>query len=72
MTDKIEVQGKTVDAAVSEALLKLGARRDEVDVKVVEEPKSGFLGLLGGRPARVVVRKRQGGGRRGRGRDYRN
>ena len=69
MTDKIEIQGKTVDEAVSEALLKMGARRDEVDVTVLEEPKSGFLGLLGGRPARVVVRKR----RRGRGgrRDFR-
>jgi predicted RNA-binding protein Jag len=61
MTDKVEIQGKTVDEAVSEALLQMGARRDEVDVTVLEEPKSGFLGLLGGRPARVVVRKRRGG-----------
>ena len=68
MTEKIEIQGKTVNEAVSEALLKMGARRDEVDVTVLEEPKSGFLGILGGRPARVVVRKRRGGGGR---RDYR-
>ncbi len=59
MSDKIEAQGKTVDDAVNEALLRLGARRDEVDVTVLDKPKSGFLGLLGGRPAKVeVTRKR--------------
>jgi spoIIIJ-associated protein len=59
MNDKIEASGKTVDDAVNEALLRLGARRDEVDVTVLDEPKSGFLGILGGRPAKVeVTRKR--------------
>jgi len=59
MNEKIETQGKTVDEAVNEALLRLGARRDEVDVTVLDEPKGGFLGLLGGRPAKVeVTRKR--------------
>lgn len=65
MTEKIESQGKTVEAAVSEALLRMGARRDEVEIKILEEPKSGFLGLLGGRQARVLVRRkprRRGGG----------
>jgi spoIIIJ-associated protein len=72
MSDSIESQGKTVEEAVSEALLQLGARRDEVEVKVLEEGKSGFLGILGQKPARVSVRRKQrGGGRRqgtGRGR----
>jgi len=65
MTDKIEIKGKTVDAAVSEALLQLGARRDEVEIKVLEEPKSGFMGFLGGRAARVLVRKKPSRGRGG-------
>ncbi len=71
MSDKIEIQGKTVEAAVSEALLQMGARRDEVEIKVLEEPKSGFMGFLGGRAARVLVRKKRS--RRGdsRGRDHR-
>ena len=59
MTDKIEIQGKTVDAAVSEALLQLGARRDEVEIKVLEEPKTGFMGILGGRAAKVLVRRKR-------------
>ncbi|MBE0566319.1 MAG: Jag N-terminal domain-containing protein, partial [Krumholzibacteria bacterium] len=66
MTDKVEIQGKTVDEAVSEALLRMGARRDEVDVTVLEEPKNGLFGFLGGRPARVIVRRRAGGRSRGR------
>jgi predicted RNA-binding protein Jag len=71
MSDKIEIQGKTVEAAVSEALLQLGARRDEVEIKVLEEPKSGFMGFLGGRAARVLVRKKRSRGRGGSGRDHR-
>ncbi len=59
MNEKIETQGKTVDDAVNEALLRLGARRDEVDVTVLDEPKSGFLGLLGGRPAKVEVSRKR-------------
>lgn len=59
MNEKIETQGKSVDEAVNEALLRLGARRDEVEVTVLEEAKSGFLGLLGGRPAKVAVARKQ-------------
>ena len=71
MSDKIEIQGKTVEAAVSEALLRMGARRDEVEIKVLEEPKSGFMGFLGGRAAKVMVRKKRSRGRGGSGRDFR-
>ena len=66
MNDRIEVQGRTVDEAVSEALLQLGARQDEVEVTVLEEPKSGFLGILGARQARVLVKKKRSRSRRGR------
>ncbi len=39
MTDKIESKGKTVQEAVNEALLQMGARKDEVRVEVLEEPR---------------------------------
>jgi len=70
MSDRIEIQGKTVEAAVSEALLQMGARRDEVEIKVLEEPKSGFMGFIGGRSAKVLVRRKHSG-RQGGGRDHR-
>lgn len=67
MSESIQTQGKTVDEAIAEACLQLGLRRDEVDVRVTQEPKSGLLGFIGGRPAKVVVRKKperhRGGGR---------
>jgi len=59
MNEPIESQGKTVEEAISEALLQLGARRNEVEVKVLDEGKSGFLGMFGNKPARVLVRRKQ-------------
>jgi predicted RNA-binding protein Jag len=72
MSDSIETKGKTVDLAVSEALLQLGLRRDEVEIKVLEEPRAGLMGFLGKRQAKVLVTKRRSrggsrfGGRGGR------
>lgn len=60
MSDNIESRGKSVEEAVAEALLRLGARRDEVDVEVLEEAKPALWGLLGGRPARVRVTRKAG------------
>ena len=72
MSDSIETKGKTVDLAVSEALLQLGLRRDEVEIKVLEEPRAGLMGFLGARQAKVLVSKRPPGrGGRGGGRDRR-
>jgi spoIIIJ-associated protein len=59
MSDNIESTGKTVDEAISEALLQLGARRSEVEITVLEEGRSGFLGVFGNRPARVLVQRKQ-------------
>jgi spoIIIJ-associated protein len=52
---EIEASGKTVEEAVENALLSLGAKRDEVEVSVLEEGNKGFLGILGSRQARVKV-----------------
>lgn len=46
---------KTIDDAVREALLELGADRDDVLIKVLEEPSKGFLGLIGSKNAKVEV-----------------
>ncbi len=72
MSDNIESKGRTVEEAVSEALLQMGARVDEVDIKILDEGKTGFLGMFGGKPARVLVtRKSAGRGRRRGGRSSR-
>ena len=71
MTDKIESKGKTVQEAVNEALLQMGARKDEVRVEILEEPKTGLFGILGSKQARVLVTRKPPKGQRG-GRDHRS
>jgi spoIIIJ-associated protein len=52
--ESIEASGKSVDEAVLQALSRLGKRRDEVDVTVLQAPVRGAFGL-GSKDARVRV-----------------
>jgi len=52
--ESIEASGKSVEEAIMQALLRLGKRRDEVDVAILQEPGRGAFGLRG-RDARVRV-----------------
>lgn len=63
-----EKEAPTTEEAIEEALIELGARREEVEVEVLREPSRGILGI-GGRKAKVNVRLRRGGGRPGGGRE---
>lgn len=56
--DSVEASGKTVDDAVLQALARLGRRRDEVNIEVLQEPSRGSFGL-GMRDARVRVTIKQ-------------
>ena len=53
--ENLEISAKTVEEAIQRALAQLGVSREEVEVTVVKEGKSGILGL-GGEEARVRVR----------------
>ncbi len=44
----VETTGKTVDEATERALAHLGVTRDDAEVEVVEEPRSGLFGRLRG------------------------
>src|SRR5436305_11315916 len=52
--ESIEASGKSVDEAILQALSRLGKRRDEVDIAVLQEPSRGAFGL-GSKDARVRV-----------------
>ena len=54
----IEVSARTVDDAITEALIKLGATSDQIEYEVIEEEKSGVFGLFS-KPARIRVRKKE-------------
>ena len=53
----IEVSAKTVDDALTEALVKLGTTSDKVEYEVIEKGSMGFLGI-GSKPAVIKIRKK--------------
>ena len=55
--ESIEASGKSVDEAILQALSRLGKRRDEVDVTVLQEPSRGAFGI-GSKDARIRVTAR--------------
>lgn len=55
--DYIEVSGKTVDDAITEALVQLEATSDQIEYEVVDKGNTGFLGF-NSKPAIVRVRRK--------------
>jgi spoIIIJ-associated protein len=51
----IEKTGKTVEEAVSSALVELGVSRDKVEIEILENPSKILFGIFGSKPARVKV-----------------
>jgi len=52
---EIEVEAKTIQEAVSIAIKKLCAKRDEVEIKVLREESKGLFGMIGQQQAKVKV-----------------
>lgn len=59
MSTSIEMTGKTIEDAKAAALQELNVSDDMVDFVVLEEPSKGFLGFIGGRPAKVRATVRE-------------
>ena len=57
--ESIEASGKSVDEAIAQALVRLGKRREEVDVTILQEPSRGTFGI-GSKEARIRVSVRPG------------
>ncbi|SDL15519.1 RNA-binding cell elongation regulator Jag/EloR [Natronincola ferrireducens] len=51
----IEVTGKTIEEAIQQGLQELGKTREQVEVKIIEIPAKGFLGLIGTKMAKVKL-----------------
>ena len=45
MDGSIRVSAKTVDDAITEALIQLGVTSDRLEYEVIEKGSSGFLGI---------------------------
>lgn len=51
----LELRAKTVDEAITEALIKLRTTSDHMEYEVIEKESNGFLGLFN-KPAKIRVR----------------
>ena len=56
--DFLEVSAKTVDDAITKACIELGLSSDQLEIQVISEGSSGFLGI-GSKPAVIQVRRKE-------------
>lgn len=56
--DFIQVSGKNVNEAITKASLQLETSSDQLEIQVIHEGSSGFLGI-GSKPAIIKVRKKE-------------
>lgn len=52
----LEMTGKTVNEALQNALKQLSVTEDKVEVEVIEEGTKGLLGIIGVKPAKILVK----------------
>jgi len=50
---EIKAEGKTVREAIAVALKKLGAKKDEVEIKILNEEDKGLFGMQGTKHAKI-------------------
>lgn len=53
-----EVSAKTVNEAITKACIELGITSDQLDIEIISEGSTGFLGF-GSKPAVIKVRKKE-------------
>ncbi len=55
----ITVEAKTLDEAISKAMMELGTSSDNIEYEITEKGSSGFLGLFGGKNVIIRARKKR-------------
>lgn len=49
----LEIEAKTIDAAIDQACREFGVPREKLNIEILSEDSSGFLGILGTRKAKI-------------------
>jgi spoIIIJ-associated protein len=52
---EIEFKGKNVEEAITNGLAQLGCNKKDVEIKIVSEGSTGLFGLMGAKPAVVLI-----------------
>ncbi len=60
MAQYVEKEGKTIEAAIEEALTELNINKEDAEIEVLDEGSKRLFGLIGGRNAVVRVTKKDG------------
>jgi spoIIIJ-associated protein len=55
LQEPIEVEAKTVAEAIEKALKILQVCKEDIEVKVLVEPRMGLFGMAGGKHAKIRV-----------------
>lgn len=55
----VEITARTVDEAVNQALDELKVPVEQVEIEILEESSKGFLGIIGGKQARIKAYLKQ-------------
>jgi spoIIIJ-associated protein len=54
-----EATGRTLDEAIDKAITALGIRKENAEIKIIDEPAQGLLGIIGSKEARVMVKVKE-------------
>lgn len=57
--DMITVSAKTLDEAITKALIELGTTSDNLDYTIVEKGSAGLLGFIGAKPVVISAKKKR-------------
>ncbi len=57
--DMITVSAKTVDEAITKALIELGTTSDKLEYEIVGKGSNGILGIIGFKPAVIRAKKKE-------------
>lgn len=52
---ELEISGKNIEEAISLGLAQLNCTKDDVDIKILDEGTKGLFGLMGSKPAKVLL-----------------
>ena len=55
MQKELEISGKNIEDAIEKGLQELNCKKEDVEIKVLDEGTKGLFGLMGAKPARVLL-----------------
>jgi spoIIIJ-associated protein len=55
MQKELEISGKNIDDAIEKGLQELNCSKEDVEIKILDEGTKGLFGLMGAKPAKVLL-----------------